>query len=86
MAIVKINRTWFKEENEIKEEVVRTFQNLLTTTGDQRSSVSGMSFERLEDQKVVGLEEPFSDKEIFGALSNFSGDKALGPDEFSMTF
>ncbi|RVW30195.1 hypothetical protein CK203_116951 [Vitis vinifera] len=42
-----------------------------------RSSVSGMSFERLEDQKVVGLEEPFSDKEIFGALSNFSGDKAL---------
>ena len=34
MAIVKINRTWFKEENEIKEEVVRTFQNLLTTTGD----------------------------------------------------
>ncbi|KAL6325531.1 hypothetical protein AAG906_023376 [Vitis piasezkii] len=42
-----------------------------------RPSVSGMSFERLEDQKVVGLEEPFSDKEIFGALSNFSGDKAL---------
>ena len=32
------------------------------------------------------LEVPFSEKEVFGALSDPNGDKALGPNGFSMAF
>ena len=32
------------------------------------------------------LEVPFFEKEVFGALSDLNGDKALGPNGFSMAF
>ena len=48
-------------------------------------SINGLSFEKLEDTKVAKLEKPFSKEGVFGALSSFSGDKALGLNGFSMT-
>ena len=35
---------------------------------------------------VVGLEKPFTEEEVFGALSGFSGGKAPSPNGFSMAF
>ena len=34
----------------------------------------------------MGLEGSFSKEEVFKALSELNGDKALGPDGFTMTF
>ncbi|RVW37600.1 hypothetical protein CK203_073990 [Vitis vinifera] len=51
-----------------------------------RSSISGLSFARLEAVERARLEEPFSELEVFEALKDFSGDKAPGPNGFSMAF
>ena len=83
---VKVNGRWFTEESEIKEEVSRAFQGLLVDPGDWKLSIDGLVFERLEELDVEGLEKPFSEEEVFGALSGFCGEKTLGPDGFSMAF
>ena len=36
--------------------------------------------------EVERLKEAFSKKEVFNALLEFNGDKALGPDGFSLPF
>ena len=45
-----------------------------------------MDFETLNRQDAVKLEEPFTKEEVFNALSTLNGDKAPGPDGFSMAF
>nr|CAN74793.1 hypothetical protein VITISV_000043 [Vitis vinifera] len=85
-ARLKINGVWITKDIEIKEEVRRAFQLLLSTNSDERPNLSELSFERLEDFEVIGLEKPFMEEEVFEALSGFSRDKALGQDGFSMAF
>lgn len=45
-----------------------------------------MSLASLDDSKVVGLEKPFSEEEVYGTLSSFSRDKAPSLDGFPMAF
>ncbi|WJZ98579.1 hypothetical protein VitviT2T_017093 [Vitis vinifera] len=83
---VKVNGRWFTKESEIKEEVSRAFQGLLANPSGRKPNIDGLILERLEDLDVEGLEKPFSEKEVFSALSSFYGEKAPGPEGFSMTF
>ena len=86
MTRVKVNGRWYTKEREIKEEVCRVFQGLLADPGDWKPSIDGLNFERLEEGDVEGLEKPFSEEEVFGALSGFCNEKVLGPDSFSIAF
>ena len=86
MARVKINGVWLTEEAEMKEGEVRHFQNLLTKTNEWRAGVNDLSFKQLEGHEVVMLEKPFSEEEAYYALRNFSMDKALGLDGFTIIF
>ena len=43
--------------------------------GGWKPNIDGLIFERLEELDVEGLEKPFSEEEIFGALSSFCGEK-----------
>ena len=83
MTKVKVNGRWFTEEIEIKEEVSRAFQGLLSDPDGWKPNIDGLNFERLD---VEGLEKPFSKEEVFGVLSSFCGEKAPDPDSFSMAF
>ena len=86
MTKVKVNGRWFTEEIEIKEEVSRAFQGLLSDPDGWKPNIDGLNFERLEELDVEGLEKPFSEEEVFGVLSSFCGEKAPDPDSFSMAF
>ncbi|RVW56219.1 hypothetical protein CK203_092267 [Vitis vinifera] len=83
---IKVNERCLTEESEIKEEVGRNFQELLIDPGDWKPSTDGLIFERLEVRDVERLEKPFSEEEVFEALANYCGEKAPGPDDFSMAF
>ena len=83
---VKINGFWLTEENEVRDGVVNEFKLMLSTVRGRRPSIRGMSFERLEVVDAARLEEPFSEQEVLKALKGFCGDKALGPDGFTMAF
>ncbi|RVX01630.1 hypothetical protein CK203_024423 [Vitis vinifera] len=55
------NTRWFTEEIEIKEEVSRAFQGLLSDPDGWKPNIDGLNFERLD---VEGLEKPFSKEEV----------------------
>ena len=84
---IRINGVWLLEENEIKEGVVvNAFRSLLSNPGDSRPSLSGLQCETLENLDAFALKVLFTEEEVLGALLGCSGDKAPGPDDFSMAF
>ncbi|RVX14113.1 LINE-1 reverse transcriptase-like [Vitis vinifera] len=82
----KVNGRWYNEEREIKEAVCRAYQGLLADPGGWKPRIDALTFERLEEGDVEGLEKPFTEEEVFRALSSCCGEKAPGPDGFSMAF
>ncbi|RVW69946.1 Transposon TX1 uncharacterized 149 kDa protein [Vitis vinifera] len=51
-----------------------------------RPGVEGLPFMRLDSCEAEGLEIPFTEGEVFAALSDLGKDKAPGPDDFTMAF
>ncbi|RVX12609.1 hypothetical protein CK203_011720 [Vitis vinifera] len=74
------------EETEIKKGVVNAFQNIFSETWDWRLSISELSFSFVDSVKAGLLEDAFSKEEIQTTLSSLSGDKAHGPDGFTLAF
>lgn len=74
------------EEAEIKEGVVNVFQNILSEKGDWRPSISGLPFSFFDSVEAGLLEEAFSVEEVQTAVFGLNGDKAPGPDEFTLAF
>ncbi|RVW68790.1 hypothetical protein CK203_060970 [Vitis vinifera] len=69
-----------------KRKVSRAFQGLLADPGDWKLGIDGLNFERLDEVDVEGLEKPFLEEDVFGALLGCCGEKAPNPDGFSMAF
>ena len=86
MNRVKVNGRWYNEEREIKKEVCRVYQGLLVDPGGWKPRIDALIFERLEEGDVEELEKPFSEEEVFGALSGCCGEKAPGLDGFQWLF
>ena len=57
--------------------MVGAFKDLLTDPGDWHPSMEGLDFNRIGDEEVARLEEVFSEEEVFSALSDLNGDKAV---------
>ena len=66
--------------------MVGAFKDLLTDLGDWHPSMEGLDFNRIDVEEAARLEEVFSKEEVFSALSDLNGDKALGPDGFPLSF
>ena len=70
----------------LKNSVVGAFNNLYKEEGGWRPGVEGLPFIRLDSSEAEGLEIPFTEGEVFVALSDLGKDKAPGPDGFTMAF
>ena len=86
LSMLEVNGYWHTEENVLKDNVVGPFQNLYLEEGGWRPSIDGLTFMGLDSSEAERLELPFSEEEVFAALSDLGKDKALGPDSFTMTF
>ena len=84
-ARVRVTGNRLFGEEEIKEGVT-AFSYLFTENGDWRPNINGLSFESLTQEDVRSLEHPLFEEEVFSALSALNGDKALGPNGFTMAF
>ncbi|RVX15528.1 hypothetical protein CK203_009184 [Vitis vinifera] len=51
-----------------------------------KADIEGIQLNRISQQEAKSLEIPFSENEIHSALMEMSGDKAPGPDGFTMAF
>ena len=83
---IRINCVWFTVGQEMEEEILRAFENLLIDSGGWKPDSNNLSFERIDQEEARELERPFTEKEIFKALADFKGVKALGSDGFPMGF
>ena len=86
LSKIRVNGVTLSSIEDIKDSVYRTYQSLLSESGDWRLSINGLNFKGLGEGVASSLEVMLSEEEIFTALSSCCGDKAPGPDDFTMTF
>ncbi|RVW82233.1 hypothetical protein CK203_041700 [Vitis vinifera] len=72
--------------NEVREGIVNAFQQLLSEEPGWRVDIEGLHLHCRSFQEAENLELPFSKEEIHFALLEMNGDKAPGPDGFTVAF
>ncbi|RVW48469.1 putative ribonuclease H protein [Vitis vinifera] len=83
---VKINGEWLSEEQEVREGIVNTFQQLLSEDMGWKADIGRLQFDHISQQEAENLEVPFTEAEIHTALMEMNRDKAPGPDGFTVAF
>ena len=86
LARIKINGVRLSEERELREGISHAFQTLLIDNLSWRAELDGLSFSTLNPNDARNLELPFREEEVFIALNDMEGDKAPGPDGFTLAF
>ncbi|RVW17079.1 hypothetical protein CK203_076004 [Vitis vinifera] len=66
--------------------IVNAFQKLLSEEPKWRADIEGLQLKHLNSREAENLEVPFSEEEIHFALMEMRGDKAPGPDGFTVAF
>ena len=77
---------WLTKEQEVREGVANTFQQLLSESSDWKADIGGLQLKQISQQEAELLELPFSESEVHAALMDMNGDKAPGPDGFTLAF
>ena len=70
----------------MREGIVSAFQQVLSEDPGWRVDVEGLHFKCLSANEAETLEVQFTEEEIYAALMGMNGDKAPGPDGFTIAF
>jgi len=70
----------------IKDHIVEFYAKLYSEQYQWRPKVDDLSFSSIDEEDRLWLEREFEEDEIWAVIQNFKGDKAPGPDGFSMAF
>ncbi|RVW72686.1 hypothetical protein CK203_056540 [Vitis vinifera] len=83
---IKINGVWLSEGARSKDRDCRRFKQLLTKDLEWKADIGGLNLNQISQQEAEILEFPFSKDEVHSALVDMNGDKAPGPDDFTVAF
>ena len=83
---IKIDGVWLLEEQEMREGVAHAYQQMLFEDSGWKADTGRLQLDQISQQEAENLEIPFSENEIQSALMEMNGDKAPGPDGFTMAF
>ena len=86
LRTLEVDGVVFEEVSEVTNQVVQFYKNLYKETEGWRPFVEGLEFDRIGNMERVWLERKFEREEILQVVSDLDGDKAPGPDEFTMAF
>lgn len=81
-----INGVRFTEEQEVREGIANAYQQILSDSSGWKADIGGLSLKQISPAEAEVLEQPFSEVEISAALMGMNGDKAPGPDGFTIAF
>jgi hypothetical protein len=81
-----INGTTSTDQDEIREHIAQFYEQLYTEDGRRRPFLDGIHFSFISDEDAKWLERPFDEDEIAKVVQGCNGDKAPGPDGFSLAF
>jgi hypothetical protein len=73
-------------QDDIRDHIASFYERLYTETDHSRPLLEGIQFSVISDEDAMWLERPFDENEITDVVKGFNGDKALGPDGFSLAF
>ena len=62
------------------------YRQLYAETVAHRPLLDDLEFSCISEEDALWLDRPFDEEEVFRVISDFKGDKAPGPDGFSMAF
>ncbi|XP_075645160.1 uncharacterized protein LOC142616177 [Castanea sativa] len=83
---MEVNGILYEDEHDVRSQIVHFYQELYKETEVGRPSMDGLEFASIEEDDRVLLEKEFSKEEVFQVLKEMEGDKAPGPDGFTMAF
>ncbi|RVW27451.1 Transposon TX1 uncharacterized 149 kDa protein [Vitis vinifera] len=83
---IKINGVRLTEDQEVRDGIVNAYQHLLSENSDWKADIGGLVLKQISLSEADALELPFSEAEIYAALMGLNGDKAPGPDGFTVAF
>ncbi|XP_059639641.1 uncharacterized protein LOC132282014 [Cornus florida] len=83
---IRVEGVIYCKDEEICKRFVKFFEKLFTETVKWRPLLEGLQFDSISEEECLGLELPFSEEEVLIALKSCNGDKAPGPDDFTMRF
>ena len=86
IARIRINGDWISDEIELRKGIIDACQAWLSNDLAWRAEIDGLPFATLSPEEAGNLEMPFREEEILTAINETDGDKAPGPDGFSMAF
>lgn len=70
----------------ISEKIVSFYSFLYKESFCWRSLLDDLAFDSISRKNVEGLERPFDEDEVTGVVRSLNGDKAPGPNGFSLAF
>jgi hypothetical protein len=86
IAKLNIDGILSSNQDDIRDHIASFYEHLYMETGYSRPLLDGMQFSAISDEDAEWLERPFDEEEIAGVVQGFNGDKAPGPDGFSLAF
>jgi hypothetical protein len=83
---LRIDGVLSNDPNEVKEHVVQFYRNLYSEQSNWRPRMDNLAFSSIDEEEKVWLEREFEEVEVWEVMKDMQGDKALGPDGFTMAF
>ena len=83
---IEVNDVLYEDKEEVQSKVVHFYQSLYTESDSWHPSMDGLEFSSIGEAERLGLESDFSKEEVVKVLQEMEGDKAPGPDGFTMAF
>jgi hypothetical protein len=81
-----VNGTPTLDPTMVGNHIVNYYDSLFTEPLNWRPRLDNIEFDMLSNSDASSLEEPFEEREVWEVIKGMDGDKAPGPDGFSMAF
>ena len=86
ISMLEVDGVMYEDDLEMADQVVQFYKNLYNETEEWRPFVEGLEFDQIEGIERDWLEQRFEREEILRVVKELEGDKAPGPDGFTMAF
>uniref|UniRef100_A0A2N9IL89 Reverse transcriptase zinc-binding domain-containing protein n=1 Tax=Fagus sylvatica TaxID=28930 RepID=A0A2N9IL89_FAGSY len=86
MERVEVDGAVFEVESEVKAKVIQFYVSLYQEQESWRPTVDGLDFDMIFEEEQTLLERKFDREEVLQIVKDLQGDKAPGPDGFTMAF
>jgi hypothetical protein len=86
IGCLNVEGTVTSDPKEVEEGIIWYYRQLYCESTEWRPTLTGLHFKALDSEEANSLVLPFGEDEVLDAVRGMSGDKAPGPDEFTMAF